>query len=229
MNMTDMHAVMRAGGVSYLIVDKVAYLESKGVDNSIIPWLYDYPESFSIYNLVYQVENPRLQIFDARQISMENASEIAWSDHNFTGGWIIDPGLTFESDGDLVEMTYDNSNGSKTAFLRASKVLPSVVPFSEYPFILIRFRFNYWTAPDYPPPVYFRGFLVSGNGTEFASGSAPRPADDDDTGWHTLLWNPSQAVDIAKMTLLIRVEQGTEFSVIVDYVVISNIPVYLGG
>lgn len=229
MSMTQLLVIMRAGKVSYLIVDKVAYTENKGVDNSIIPWLYDYPESFSIYDLRMQVESPRLQIFGVREVSMENVSEIAWSDHNFTSGWIVDPGLTFESDGDFVVMAYDNTNGSETAFLRATKALPSPIRFSEYPFIIIRFRFNYWTTPSYPPPVYFRGFLIDSNGTEFSSDTAPRPVEDDDTDWHTLLWSPLQAVDIAKMTLLIRVGKGAEFSVIVDYVVISNGPVYLGG
>lgn len=225
-NMTQMLEVMRAGGVSYLIVDKVAYNENKGVDNSLIPWLYDYPESFPTYVLLYQVEDPRLQIFFVRHLLVENTSEIAWSDHIFTSGWIVDPGLTFQTDGDFVEMEYDNTNGSETAFLRASKALPSPVRFDEYPFIIARFRFNYWTTPSYPPPIYFRMFLIDSNGTEFASDTAPSPVD---TDWHTLLWLPIQPVDIAKMTLLVRVGAGAELSMSVDYVVISNGPVYLRG
>lgn len=229
MDMTQLFTIMKAGRVSYLIVDKVAYSENKKVYNSMIAWLYDYPQSFSGFDVVYQVENPRLLIFDVRQASMENASEIAWSDHNFTSEWTVDPRLTFASDGNFVEMAYDNTNGSSTAFLRASKTLPSPIHFSEYPFIIIRYKFKYWTTLRYPPPLYFRAFLFNSEGTEFASETAPYPVDDYDSGWHTFLWSPIHAIDIAKISMLIRIEVGTKFSVVIDYVVISKWPMYIGG
>lgn len=228
MNMTQLITILKVGRVSYLIIDDTAYVENKRVDNSMIPWLYDYPQRSLGFALVYQVEDPRLLIFDVRQISMENAT-IAWSDHNFTSGWTVDPRLTFAGDGNFVEMAYDNTDGSSTAFLSASKTLPSPINFSEYPFIIIRYKFNYWTTPRYPPPLYFRAFLFNSEGTEFASETAPHPVDDNDIGWHTLVWSPIEAIDIAKITLLIRIEVGTKFSVIVDYVVISDGPVYIGG
>jgi len=228
-NVTQLFSLIKVASVSYLIIDSTAYSEAQRVPNSMIAWLHDYPQSFSGFNLVYQVESPRLQIFDVRGAPSEQLALIGWSDYNFTSGWTVDPRLTFASDGDFVEMAYDNTHGSSTVSLEASKTLPSPIDFSEYRFIIIQYKFKYWTTPGYPPPQYFRGFMTSSTGMEFASDKAPYPADDEDYGWHSFLWSPIQAGDIAKITLLIRVGAGTRFSVVIDYIVISKWPIYIGG
>lgn len=221
LNVAQFFTLVGSGNVSYLVVDNDAFIEARSVPNNLIAWLADYPQRFEGVNLVYEVGNPRLQIFDVRAASQPSAL-IGWIDDSFSANWTADPGLTFESDGRYVEMTYDNTMGSETAFMWASKTLPSAIRFSDYPFIVIGYKFQYWTKASI---VYFRAIITNSTGGEHYSEATPFPANESDFGWHTFAWNPTKSEDVSKLSLMIRVGAGSEFSMVIDYVVLSKWPI----
>lgn len=223
---TQLLAIIKASRASYLIVDNTAYMESQNLIDSPITWLHDYSQSFPGFVLVYQIENPRLQIFSVSKLPQDYSSLTGWVDESFADGWIVDSGLTFRSDGDFVEMAYNNS-GSSPAFLYAAKNLSSPVRSSDYPFMTIRYRFKYWTKAGYPPPGYLRAFVTDNTGKEYISDKAPFPSDDQDYGWHILHWQLAEVSDIVKLALMLRVGEGTNLSVVIDYVAFSKWPVYI--
>lgn len=202
-------------------MDNDAFTEARSVPNNLIAWLADYPQRFEGVKLVYEVSSPRLQIFDVKGASQPSAL-IGWIDDSFSANWTVDPGLTFESDGRFVEMAYDNSMGSETAFMKASKILPSSIRFSDYPFIIIGYKFQSWTRAS---NVYFRVIITNSTGGEYYSEATPSPANESDFGWHTFSLNPTKSEDVSKLVLMIRVGAGSDFSMVIDYVVLSKWPI----
>jgi len=225
---TQLLAIITASGASYLIVDNTAYLESLNLVDSPIVWLHDYSQSFPGFDLVYQVENPRLQIFNVSKPPVDYSSLIGWADESFASGWTVDSGLTFRSDGNFVEMAYNNT-GTSPAFLYAAKNLFSPVRSSDYPFLIIRYRFKYWTKAGYPPPGYLRVEITDSAGNVYGSDKTPYPSDDKDYGWHIFRWQLTEVADVAKLALMLRVGEGTNLSVVIDHVVLSKWPVYIKG
>lgn len=224
LNVTELLTYIKAAHASYMVIDSTAYREAQSVPVSMIAWLYDYPESFPGFKLMYQVENPRLQIFDVSSMP-DQTTLVGWSDDNFTNGWNVDPGLHFESDSDIAEISYNNTNGTAAKFLGIRKTLSPPLSLQQYPFLIVRYRFKSWTLSG-SPIHYFRIFVTDVNGKEYSSDEAPYPTHSSDYEWHTLVWAPSP-LNITSIRLLIRIGPRTEFSVVIDCVETSKWPIYV--
>jgi len=220
-NITQLLTIIHAARISYLVIDDAAYWESLG--DAVVSSLYKGELKFPGIQMVYEVEDPRLAIFDVKEAPSQ---VFGWFDEfKSTEGWSPDERLVFKSDGDFLEIAGNSSAGDVNFF--AGKYFSNPIPLGDDPpFVSIRYRLKDWARPGYPPPAYLTVFITNSAGKDYASDWI-YPANGQDYDWHTMMWRPPEKTDVVKLGLVIRIrEAGGKLSVIIDYVAVSGPPVY---